>query len=56
MSKKDGTMNRPISVQDEMASLLPFYITGRLGLRDQMRVEQWIEDNPAWSKSAGKCL
>ena len=46
MSKKDEIMERPITVQDEMASLLPFYITGRLGLRDQMRVEQWINDNP----------
>lgn len=51
MSKKDKIMDRPISVQDEMASLLPFYITGRLGLRDQMRVEQWIEDNPQGQKA-----
>ena len=51
MSKKDERMERPITVQDEMASLLPFYITGRLGFRDQMRVEQWIEDNPHAEKA-----
>jgi hypothetical protein len=51
MSKKDEPMERPVSLQDEMASLLPFYITGRLGLRDQMRVEQWIDENPRGQKA-----
>ncbi len=51
MSKKDETMESPISLQNEMASLLPFYITGRLGLRDQMRVEQWIDEDPQGQKA-----
>jgi hypothetical protein len=51
MSKRDEEMEQPISLQDEMASLLPFYITGRLGLRDQMRVEQWIEESPRGQKA-----
>ena len=45
MSKKDEAMERPLNIEDEMAALLPFYITGRLGLRDQMRVEQWIDES-----------
>ena len=39
------------SLQNEVASLLPFYITGRLGLRDQMRVEQWLKDDPRGQKA-----
>ena len=50
MSKKDETM-LGTSLQNEVASLLPFYITGRLGLRDQMRVEQWIKDDPRGQKA-----
>ena len=45
MSKKEDKM-LGTSLQNEVASLLPFYITGRLGLRDQMRVEQWLKDDP----------
>ncbi len=51
MSRKDDIMDRPVSLEDEMAALLPFYITGRLGLRDQMRVEQWINDDPRGRKA-----
>ena len=51
MSKQNEKRDRPITVQDEMASLLPFYITGRLGLRDQMRVEQWVKDGPQGQKA-----
>ncbi len=51
MSKKDETMRTSIALQDEIAALLPFYITGRLGLRDQMRVEQWIKENPQGQKA-----
>ena len=51
MSLRSEKIDRPITVQDEMASLLPFYITGRLGLRDQMRIEQWIEDSPQGQKA-----
>ncbi len=51
MNNRNENRDRPISVQDEMAALLPFYITGRLGLRDQMRVEQWVEDSPRGPKA-----
>ncbi len=50
MSEKDDTM-LGTSLQNEVASLLPFYITGRLGLRDQMRVEQWLKDDPRGQKA-----
>ncbi len=51
MSEKDKPMEPPVDLQDEMAALLPFYITGRLGLRDQIRVEQWIEEDPRGQKA-----
>ena len=44
-------MKRPATHKNEMAALLPFYITGRLGLRDQMRIEQWIEESPRGAKA-----
>jgi len=50
MSKKEEKM-LGTSLQNEVASLLPFYITGRLGLRDQMRVEQWLKDDPRGQKA-----
>ncbi len=50
MSKKEHKM-LGTSLQNEVASLLPFYITGRLGLRDQMRVEQWLKDDPRGQKA-----
>ncbi len=50
MSKKEYKM-LGTSLQNEVASLLPFYITGRLGLRDQMRVEQWLKDDPRGQKA-----
>ncbi len=50
MSKKEDKM-LGTSLQNEVASLLPFYITGRLGLRDQMRVEQWLKDDPRGQKA-----
>ena len=51
MNNRNENRDRPITVQDEMAALLPFYITGRLGLRDQMRVEQWVEDSSQGQKA-----
>ncbi|MCP4936041.1 MAG: hypothetical protein GY927_18025 [bacterium] len=50
MSKEEEKM-LGTSLQNEVASLLPFYITGRLGLRDQMRVELWLKDNPRGQKA-----
>jgi len=51
MNKSDKKRQQQVSVKNEITSLLPFYITGRLGLRDQIRVEQWLEENAAGQKA-----
>lgn len=51
MNNKDKPARGTLSQTDEMASLLPFYITGRLGLRDQIRVRQWLDEYPLGQKA-----
>lgn len=36
----------PLSPEDEIAVLLPFYLSGRLEADDRVKVERWLETSP----------